>query len=426
MVNPRSPFPLRVAKTPGMEEGEIARITSWIMKQGLAGVSEKDLLYGFCEECQAAGVEFSAAVTIIDTLHPIYEGRAFFWRADGLEEEPELQYESTSEGEGAERWKESAFFHLLQRGESELRRRFCQGDPADFRSLEEIKEAGATDCLAMVHRFDSERVIGEMDCFYSNWTTNHPEGFTDAEVGALRRLVPALGLATKCASLTRIAGTLVEVYLGRDAGRRVLEGRISRGVTERINAVLWFSDLRGYTTITDAAPPDEIIPLLNDYAEVVISAIHEAGGDVLKLVGDGTLAIFNATDSAEACRCALQAEANLRNKLAELNKRRAEEKRPLTTVYIGLHIGDVFYGNIGSDERLDFTVVGPAVNEVSRIVAMCRSVDRNIVMSSNFAAATPEPERSKLVSVGRYALRGVGRAQELFTIDPALCSDEKL
>lgn len=409
-----------------MDEGEIARITAWIMKQGLSGVSEKDLLYGFCDECARSGMSFSSGVTVIDTLHPIYEGRAFFWRADGMEEEPIIEYKSTSEGEDADRWRQSAFYYLLERGESELRRRFWKGEPAEFLSFEEIREGGATDCVAMVYRFDSEKVIGEMDCFYSNWTSNHPEGFADAEVEALRRLVPALALATKCASLTRIAGTLVEVYLGRDAGQRVLEGRISRGVTDRINAVLWFSDLRGYTTITDAASPGEIIPLLNDYAEAVISAIHEAGGDVLKLVGDGTLAIFKADDPAEACRCALQAEANLRNRLSELNKRRAEEKRPLTTVYIGLHIGDVFYGNIGSNERLDFTVVGPAVNEVSRIVAMCRSVDRNVVMSSDFVAATPEPERSKLVSVGRYALRGVGRAQELFTIDPALCSEERL
>jgi len=227
-----------------------------------------------------------------------------------------------------------------------------------------------------------------------------------------------LALAIKCVSMGRIAGTLVEVYLGRDAGQRVLSGRIRRGVAERIGAVLWYSDLRGYTAITDSAPAGEIIPLLNDYAEAVISAIHAAGGDVLKLVGDGTLAIFRAEEPADACRAALRAEADLRRRVTELNQRRATEGRPVTSVYLGLHLGDVFYGDIGSVERLDFTVVGPAVNEVSRIVAMCRSVDRPIVLSSDFAAATPAPERASLVSVGRYALRGVGRAQELFTLDP--------
>ena len=210
----------------------------------------------------------------------------------------------------------------------------------------------------------------------------------------------------------------MEVYLGRAAGQRVLSGRISRGVAEQINTVLWFSDLRGYTTIADTTSPDAIIPLLNDYAEAVISTIHEAGGDVLKLIGDGVLAVFNMDDPADACRRALRAEADLRTRVEALNASRAEKGHPVTTVYLALHIGDVFFGNIGSDERLDFTVVGPAVNEVSRIASMCRSVDRPILVSSEFAAATPEPERRNLVSVGRYALRGLSRAQELFTIDP--------
>jgi adenylate cyclase len=234
--------------------------------------------------------------------------------------------------------------------------------------------------------------------------------------------MPTLALAIKCASLKRIAATLVEVYLGRDAGQRVLSGRISRGVAERISACLWFSDLHGYTRISDTAPPDEIIPLLNDYAEAVISAVHDAGGEVLKLIGDGTLAIFRADDPGDACRCALRAKAALRTRIETLNERRTREGRPVTSVYLGLHIGEVFYGNIGSDDRLDFTVVGPAVNEVSRIASLCRSVDRNLLLSAEFVAATPEPQRSHFVSVGRYALRGVGRAQELFTLDPSLAA----
>ena len=144
----------------------------------------------------------------------------------------------------------------------------------------------------------------------------------------MRRLVPSLALAIKCASLARIAGTLVEVYLGRDAGQRVLKGRISRGVAERIHAVLWYSDLRGYTSITDTAPPGEIIPLLNDYADAVISAIQETGGEVLKLIGDGVLAIFRADDPAQACRRALQAETGLRHRQQALNARRAADGGP--------------------------------------------------------------------------------------------------
>jgi adenylate cyclase len=192
---------------------------------------------------------------------------------------------------------------------------------------------------------------------------------------------------------------------------------MSRGTADVISAVLWFSDIRGYTAISERASPDQILPLLNDYAEVVISAIHGAGGDVLKLIGDGTLAIFKADDPAEACRLALQAEAELRQRLIALNQRRGEQSQPVASIYLGLHIGDVFYGNIGSRDRLDFTVIGPAVNEVSRIASMCRSVERYVLMSSGFVATLPPSERHNLVSVGRYALRGINRAQELFTID---------
>jgi adenylate cyclase len=177
--------------------------------------------------------------------------------------------------------------------------------------------------------------------------------------------------------------------------------------------------LRGYTGITDSAPPDEIIPLLNDYAEAAITAISNASGDVLKLIGDGILAIFKADDPGAASRAALTAATDLRRRIAALNDARAAAGRPVTSAYLGLHIGDVFYGNIGSEDRLDFTVVGPAVNEVARIAAMCRSVDRAILLSSEFVAAIDEAERWQFVSVGRYALRGVGRAKELFTLDPA-------
>jgi len=207
----------------------------------------------------------------------------------------------------------------------------------------------------------------------------------------------------------------MQTYLGRDAGQRVLSGRIVRGIAERIDAVVWFSDLRGFTRITDTAP-EHVIPLLNDYADAIVSAIHEHGGDVLKLIGDGTLAIFTAEDRAHACSSALSAAIAARAGIAELNRRRAADGKPVTEMYLGLHVGEVFYGNVGSRERLDFTVIGPAVNEASRIAAMCRSVDQPVLTSAAFADV--EGMRRRLVSVGRYALRGVAQPQELFTLDP--------
>jgi adenylate cyclase len=198
----------------------------------------------------------------------------------------------------------------------------------------------------------------------------------------------------------------------------VHSGRSRRGVADRIPAVLWFSDLRGYTTISDTSPASEVIPLLNDYAEVAISAIYEAGGDVLKLMGDGILAIFRVDgDPADACSRALAAAATVQRGVVALNDQRGAVGMPTTQIYLGLHVGEVFYGNIGSVERLDFTVVGPAVNEVSRIASMCRSAERTVLVSTAFAAASGKA-RDRLVSVGRYALRGVRRPQELFTLEP--------
>lgn len=395
-------------------------ISAWLAAQGLAGAREDDLLRGFGEHCRAAGLMLTRSVCFIDTLHPTYEGRVFRWRFDGSEQQPFFEYGRSDVGEAAESWRQSVFFHLLNSGQDEYRRRFFAGETTEFPVVDSFRAEGATDYVAFTHRFPGEGTIGEMDCFYSAWCTNAPEGFNDAHIAVLRRLVSHLALAIKCVALGRIAATLVEVYLGRDAGQRVLSGSIARGVADRISTVLWFSDLRGFTTITDGTEPGEVIPLLNDYADAVISAIYQEGGDVLKLMGDGTLAIFPAKDAASACRCALAAERNLRARERTLNEARRAQGRPVTSVYLGLHIGEVFYGNIGSNDRLDFTVVGPAVNEVARIATMCRSVDRPIVLSSDFAAATPEPQRGTLVSVGRYALRGVGRAQELFTLDPGL------
>jgi adenylate cyclase len=155
-------------------------------------------------------------------------------------------------------------------------------------------------------------------------------------------------------SLARMTGTLMQTYLGRDAGQRVLSGRILRGVTETIDAVISFSDLRGFTRITDTAP-EQVIPLRNDCADVIVSAIHEHGGDALKLIGDGTLAMFAAEGREQACRSALKAAISARRGIAGLNERRAAKGAPVTDMYLGLHVGEVFYGNIGSHERLDFT-----------------------------------------------------------------------
>ncbi|MGJ4997240.1 adenylate/guanylate cyclase domain-containing protein [Bradyrhizobium sp. HKCCYLS3077] len=404
-----------------MDTATRLEVINWLTAQGLTGVPENEILRGFCERCCAAGLELSRSLTIIDTLHPIFEGRGFRWNDRDTNEPDSFEYGSSNEGEAAQNWRRSVFHHMLESGDDEFRIDLLNSAHLDFPVIEELSAQGHKHYLAFVHRFGEAGTLGQMDCFYSNWLTRRHDGFTEEQIGALRDLIPLLAFTIKSAQQVDIVRTLGRVYLGRDASEQVLRGRISRGVTERINAVLWFSDLRSSTAISESISPDEIIPLLNDYAEASIEAIYESGGDVLKLIGDGVLAIFTG-DMATARQAALRAEHRFRLNILKLNARRSGEGRPVTTAYVGLHVGEVFYGNIGSEDRLDFTVVGPAVNEVSRIASMCRSVDRELLASSEFCAGLDDEGRRYLVSTGRYALRGIGRAQDLYTLDPEIAA----
>ena len=397
-----------------MTTGEVDAISKWLLERAYGGASETELLDGFCERMNAAGCELSAGVAVVDTLHPIWEGRVFLWGSAGFLEGTMIEYETIKDSETEKRWLNSPFYYLLSSGEDEVRRRITRDSVREFDIMEELLQNGHTEFLAFIQRIPQEAVIGNLDCIFTLWATRLPDGLSEATCAALRQLNFSLCAALKSASLARITATLAEVYLGRDAGQRVLQGRIRRGMTERIRAVLWFSDLTGFTSLTDAVAPDEIIPFLNDYAEAAITSVHASGGEVLKLIGDGVLAIFQGEDGPTR---ALTAARTMKRANRELNLRRAAAGCPVTTINLGLHIGDVFYGNIGSNERLDFTVVGPAVNEVSRIVSMCRSADRDVLASGAFVTATPEPDHSTFASVGRYALRGVKTPQELFTIE---------
>jgi adenylate cyclase len=409
-----------------MEPSARLDLMNWLVSQGLTGLPEPELIRGFCERCCDGGLHLSRGMAFIDTLHPIYEGRGFRWNDQPSNESDTFEYRSSAEGEAARNWRRSVFHHMLENGDDEMQLDLADKASLRFSLIRDLLDNGHRHLVALIHRFGDAGTLGQMDCFYSYFATRREQGFHDKELEALRDLVPVLGLAIKSAQQVDITRTLGRVYLGRDASAQVLRGRISRGVTERINAVLWFSDLRGSTKISEGIGPDEIIPFLNDYAEASIDAIHEAGGDVLKLIGDGILAIFTGEDMADARKAALGAEHRFRLNIDALNERRTKEGRPITSAYVGLHIGEVFYGNIGSEDRLDFTVVGPAVNEVSRIASMCNSVDREFLASSEFAKGLDATGRRYLVSTGRYALRGIGRAQDLYTLDPDIGSNEAM
>ena len=397
---------------------KLARLNEWIVAAGLAGEGGAALIEGYCKRLREAGAPLDRCAVGVDTLHPVLLGSNFIWSAAAGIAQRDYQ---RSEAETAdELWLQSPFYYLAERAETRLRLKpgapLAAGLPR-FPILEELEAAGASDYLVLLTPLSGDEAIGDFDTVYSSWTTQHPDGFAAAQVAMIEGSLPTLCLALKSALTRGITDTLMRTYLGEDAGYRVLRGRIERGTAEAIEAVLWYSDLRGFTRIADTAPSETLLGLLNDYAACVVETLHAHDGQVLKFVGDGILAIFKLSDSRAAGEQALDAAEALLARIDALNAERGAAGLPTSDIYLGLHLGEVLYGNVGSLERLDFTVVGPAVNEVSRIEGLCRNLDQRVLVSSDFAAGAPAA-RPRLVSLGRYALRGVSEPQELFTLEP--------
>jgi adenylate cyclase len=398
-----------------MHQPPLLALARWINEQTLAGTPAGEILGGTCERLLAHGVPLLRGQYGADTLHPLVGGKVFRWMRDKGVETSSYEREQVTTLMAS--WLQSPYHHLLETGTSLYRFRYPPPDGVyPFPILGELAELGLTDYVACMHRLGEGAKIGEFDCVFSSWASDVPGGFSEDQVALLDALVPFLATALMASSLRQITRTLVETYLGRDAGERVLRGAIERGVAERIRAVIWFSDLKGFTSMVDSSDPALVVPLLNDYADPQVTAIHRQGGTVLKFIGDGLLAIFPAgEDLAEACGRALAAAEEAFASLTEVSARRAQSGLPTTDAYLALHVGEVFYGNIGGADRLDFTVIGPAVNEAARISAMCRPLGQDVVVSQAFAEAARTAE-VLLSPLGSHTLRGVARAQTLFSV----------
>ena len=393
-----------------------ADIGEWIVRAALAGIGETEILAGVCERLDAAGISLMRASIANDLLDPTFDGRGVRWnRGEGGTEEV---FARAFDSEANEAWTRSTFFALVESGLERLRLRLDATYLRDvFPLLDGFQDQGATDYVAFATRVGESVRLGEGQGMVSSWMTASPGGFPDAHIELLAGIVPTLALAFMLRTTNRTARTAITTYLGSDAAERVLAGNIVRGRAAPITAVVWYSDLVGFTRITDTVSADIVLALLNDYAEAQVEAIEANGGHVLKFIGDGILAIFPEEDTKLACTRALDAAADQNRAIAALNERRATSGLPTTATHLALHVGELLYGNVGSPRRLDFTVLGPAVNEAARIEALCGSLEQPVIVSSAFADASGDA-RSRLVSLGRYAMKGVARPQELYTLDP--------
>ena len=396
---------------------EAREIADWIVAQGLRGSNELELLDGFCERLNRCGAALIRAQIARHTLHPIFGAYASQWRAG-----KGVSQESFARGSDLnENWKRSPFAHMIENHLPEYRMALEQtNEPLPFPILDELRGDGATEYVAFILPWGKADGFETEEGYASSWATNVPGGFSDEHMDLLRKLIGPFGLAIKTAGMLKMGGSLVETYLGRDAGWRVLHGEIQRGSMEVIDAVLWNCDIRGFTAAADWMPWNELITMLNDYLECIARPVEDGGGQILKFMGDGFIATFDLCDLDEAkvCRAAIDGVKNVQSALADLNASRASTGQPVFEVDIALHQGELMYGNIGSRDRLDFTVVGPAVTEVSRMEALCSELGVPVLVSRKlYDLAESSGMQAGLKSMGLHELRGVREPQELFTLE---------
>ena len=401
---------------------KLTAVTDWLADAGLRNMPLDDIVDGFARRLNGIGVPVARAFVGMNTLHPMMRMRSLVWeRATGLRARFEFQHGEAD----SPIILQSPFTPMVRHGIAERRYDLTAPPPdQDLPVFEELRAAGMTEWLGRVFPFgelspqaggpgNPERV-GELYLVCS-LTTDRLGGFSDAQVETMRELLPIFALAAKAPTMRTINEGLLSAYLGRDPASRVLDGTVQRGEVQGVEAVLLFTDLRGFTALADTLPGRDLIVLLDDCFDCMVRPVVARGGEILKFLGDGLLAIFRIEDRprAETCAAALEAAREVLALMADLGRSRQSQARPTPDLDIALHVGHVNYGNVGAASRLDFTVIGPAVNEASRIEKLCDIVGRHLLTSQAFAQAA-EANRHELVSLGRHRLRGVREETELF------------
>jgi adenylate cyclase len=339
----------------------------------------------------------------VNTLHPQILARRFLWRPGGVTDVAEAPFEMAADGG----YRSSPITRIRSTGET-IRRRLADPDcPMDFKFLDDMREEQVTDYLAMPLGFTN----GEIHA--ASFTTRQAGGFSDAQIAGLETIIPPLSRVAEVRALRRTAVSLLDAYVGHEAGEQILAGRIRRGDTETIRAVIWLSDMRGFTVLADRVPPKALIDILNRFYDCLVPPIEAEGGEVLKFMGDGLLAIFRIADDAqigEVCARALRAARQAQAKIEALPADSDVANEARLRFGLALHVGEALYGNIGGGGRLDFTCIGPAVNMAARIEKLASRLGRVILGSTAFAERLPQD----FTALGELELAGFRSAQTVF------------
>ncbi len=383
------------------DDARSRELSAWLLELGTGRLEAAALVESLAGKLEEMGVSLLRVSIWIPTKHPELWGNQIIWSSDDgcriLRRAHDVSSSSDYVGTPAERLQES--------GARTLRCRLEHAAEIEFDLLRRLAAAGATDYLMVA--LDEPRFGTAWIAFASR----RAGGFGDDDVRLLSGIAPLLSLRVQLIAAQLASESLLEVYLGKNASRRVLEGAFRRGGGEEIEAAIWFCDMRGFTALSDRIPAREVVAILDAYFEVLAAAVEEQGGEILKLIGDAMLAVFpvGATGAAHGCSRALAAG------LAALESVRAWRERSGLCVELGiaLHIGRVMYGNIGGRERLDFTVIGASVNEVCRVESLAKELGVPLLMTAEVAAALG---RDDVVSLGFHTLKGVGERREILTI----------
>jgi adenylate cyclase len=375
-------------------------VVRWLMTDARRLTSSNEFLAALGGRLVAAGVDVTRITTGVPILHPQIFSFSGLWQAGRNASERIYRFEDNP-GTALD----NSPIKIAYDGGGPARYRLSDPpQPNEFPILPELREQGFTDYIVLAVPFadGTHKAL--------SLATRRAGGFGDAEIALFGEIVPAVGFHLEIQALRRTARTLLDTYVGQLSGGRVLDGHIRRGMGETIRAVIWLCDLRGFTMLSETLPRDQLIDALNGYFGPMCEAVAAQEGEILKFIGDAMLAIFPAgADAAPACRQALAAASAAQAALSDENMLRVAAGKPRIDYGIALHLGDVMYGNIGSNSRLDFTVIGPAVNLTARIEGLCGKLGRPVLLSAEFARACGVPTEA----VGEFELKGVGAKQAI-------------
>ncbi len=380
-------------------------VATWLYTEGRFIADPMTMTEVLMEKLDAAGARIDRLRISCGTLHPQLAAVGLSWtREDGA------RFWSGAHGvQQTDAYIGSPIQHVHQNATPLHQRIDPRPQDGEHPIWQELRAAGVRDYLAMPMIF-ADRTVNVMTV-----STRDPEGFSDDDVARLLALTNLLTPHMELLVMRRTVLGLLDTFVGKRISQRILQGQVKRGDGEKISAAFWYSDLRGFTALSETLPVDQMLRLLNDYYEYCAAAAAARGGEILQFIGDAILIVFEIKDparTAEVCAAALDAAVDAFDTIAVVNNRRRRARQPTIEFGLGLHLGTVTHANVGAPNRLAFNVVGPAVNMTARIQEMTKSLLIPLLMSREFAQQVQHP----VESVGRHDLRGIAKTQELFRL----------